>query len=587
VYFEQKKKNSTTLVEIAQILLYNNVEFLYLWTTTQNILKGGFFVKKIITILLTLTVLLSLFALTTAFAVTREVGEVTWTQDFEGLSADQVKNANPTPSYSANGIVMSGASSGNVALSTDGGINGSQAGYFYRSNTANNASCKVLIDQSAFEVGKTYVIQAMVNPVPSSTNTNSYHQIRNTVLEGTGYAQTNIYDNYMFVPVNKWTAIETKPFLYTEALKNVSGGINARLDDASIPSGDSATKIMVDNVRVIEVKSHTNQTFNVEDAINTIDFENIYGFESSEYISNSGNKPRLTALVYTEKGQEKVTKALQFTPKDVGASRLILPNIFTTDNLGESYKVTMKIYIPGTTQEGTLKIGTKVNTNDNSHWNSDTSKYEFGPSGKKITLNQWSTIEFFVTSGYNGNNPANDYVDAIAFTYNSVAPNGVATIPASASFPMYYIDDIKFTPINYFADDSGNEIETEIDAGYYAQTPDADEKEGAVIVNSYISNQGSVIQRYDGFGMYVYRQGDEENKVDVYKSKAEGKDALIAAKGYINVLIEEIGEEFFNEKILAVPYVVMRGRTFLGEPFTFCVNDVSDLKWLGTKEITE
>ena len=185
------------------------------------------------------------------------------------------------------------------------------------------------------------------------------------------------------------------------------------------------------------------------------------------------------------------------------------------------------------------------------------------------------------------------------FFYDAVAVSSQPwTDVAGIESFVYYIDDVKVIPIDYFKNPNNNQtVESSAEAGYYADTFDGEPTGGAISFDAYISNEANVLGRYDKIGMFVYKANETEieaNKQDVFidkleiirlrgtdKDTEEGK-AFAAANGFINVLVDEIGVENFDEKVLILPYVVMRGVTFYGEAFTYCVNDAGEnLKWLG------
>lgn len=148
---------------------------------------------------------------------------------------------------------------------------------------------------------------------------------------------------------------------------------------------------------------------------------------------------------------------------------------------------------------------------------------------------------------------------------------------------IVYVDNVRIVEVkpNYFKNDEGAKISTTADAGYYAETFDADEKTGAISFSAYISDNASAVANYESFGMYVYRADDEDNKHDVV---SQNKVELANAEGFVNVVVEEINEAFFDEKVLVVPYVVVGGITYLGDVFTYSVNQAGEnLKWLGAK----
>jgi len=190
----------------------------------------------------------------------------------------------------------------------------------------------------------------------------------------------------------------------------------------------------------------------------------------------------------------------------------------------------------------------------------------------------WTTIysEEFV---YNAS--AADATDGI-----NVRIDGTTYDISGENKDILYIDNLAVEEVvtDYFKNTKGEKVSTTADAGYYADTFDADVKTGAISFDAYISDNDDDVASYDSFGMYVYRLGYEDGKQSVFATGDDAKNSLKDANGLINVLVEEIGEEYFGEKILVVPYVVVDGETYLGEVFTYSVNDAGEnLKWLGAK----
>ena len=257
------------------------------------------------------------------------------------------------------------------------------------------------------------------------------------------------------------------------------------------------------------------------------------------------------------------------------------------ENYSKTYKVTMQFFPVSDSDDvsGYISIGPKATEIDvNTRWGT-TVKLSIGgsTSNADIKVNQWNEISYTFVSGYYQNNSNDLFLDGIGFTYNTT--NNELYLP-------YYVDNIVITPINYFGDVETNEVvETTADAGYYADTFDADEKEGVISIDSYISIEKSAIQTYDSVGLYIYRLDDPSKEATVSKAIKDAdhnRQPIKDAGGFINVLIEEIAEEYFDTYIVVKPYVVMFGQTYYGDTFTYCVNDAGDnLKWLGAKTVAE
>ncbi len=111
------------------------------------------------------------------------------------------------------------------------------------------------------------------------------------------------------------------------------------------------------------------------------------------------------------------------------------------------------------------------------------------------------------------------------------------------------------------------------DAGYYAESVNAESQVGVISFNAEIENYGEL--EIESFGFYVYNEGKVE-KANVVSSDVQ---LLKDNDGKINLVITNIPTENFASKVLALPYVVVNGETVIGEICTFCVNN--SLKWLG------
>ena len=546
--------------------------------------------KKIIAILITMTMLIGMFSIT-SLAVTFDENSVVWTQDFEG---NHTEDANSNVSWEMkndtydNGARWSTAgNASNGAFCENEGVNGSKCIKLYPSKAGDDSrGGKVFIDQSAFEEGKTYVFKAQVYAVKDPNDTTDTFPVTLGILKGTSYT---IY-NYktQSIPYGEWVTVISA--VYTPTASDIEKGITARVNSEKWSFTDTAnrTTLYVDNFEILNLENYTTY---FEDKVNenggTIDFNDAsldnesLGADVSivkefDYECQSG-----TIEITDEKDANGNGKSLYYSPSNVNNSRLTLFNIFDKEeNLGKSYKVSIKIYPVGETT-GHINIGSKHGiAGSNSYFGSDINSYTIGTDNtSKLILNQWNTVEFTYTGSMSGSN----FIDGIVFTYRAQG-----SLSASSNVIPYYIDDIVITPIDYFTNTDGEKIGTTADAGYYTDTSDESKKEGAILINSYVSNEGNVIERYDSFGVWVYRQDDTTKEETITVSRADGKEPLKQANGYINLLIEGIGEEFFGTKIVAVPFVVMRGKTFWGDEFTYCVNDAGEnLKYLGTKEITE
>ena len=559
--------------------------------------------KKIIAILITMTMLFSLLSIPSAFAYSGEFTPV-WTQDFERNHAtdSDAQWSQVSKSYASGGRIAS-ASSGTAEMSNFG-KDSSNAMKFYGNtdNKSNNgAAAKIMIDNTVLELGKKYVLKADVYVAKCSTTTKTTQKITLSVLRGVG--SNKAYGQDTVVPVGEWATVTSAVFLYDNSLKNFTGttsndviathGLNARLD-ASLArvSASDLEIIYVDNFRVEDATSVTtyfDDSISSDDGgvANFDDIDEDYKFVDNVDFETNGTSGTIT----NAKDANNDGNSFYFVPTNLTASRLVLTDLFKREDLGKSYKVSFKIYMTDTTAEY-INVGTKATLVDNNNiWGTDLRPVAIG-EGKDIVPGKWSTIELVSTvTEYNGT-----LIDGIGLTFNEATNTISKKFAASNSFAPYYIDDVVVTPINYFENIEGEKINTEAEAGYYTDTADANKKEGAILINSYISNEGSVIQRYTNFGLWIYRQDDPTKEATISLTCTDASEAdadktnrqqLIASKGYISALVEGISEEFFGTKIVAVPFVVMRGETFWGDEFTFCVNDAAELKYLGTKDIAE
>lgn len=548
--------------------------------------------KKTIVILMTVSMLLSLMSIT-SFGATVITNESVWTQNFDSADCNSENstiypNVKKSASTYAEGGRYASASSGGVNYANTGGIDGTPCFYFYGSSgTASGA--KVKVNQSGtFEVGKTYVFKAKVYFEPKSDTTTS-KAVSLSCLLGTGSTQPADYKNSKETTVNakEWTTIESGQFMYTYELANYTNdanrdkydsvntyGLNARLDSTltqKTATDDVFDKIYVDDFEVVEVKTETKQIFEnvVKDEEVVFDFDDADTYslvDDTDYETNSKNSLEVKCF------DASYGNSLYMQPSSTGGSRLVLSKVFNAaDHLGKSYKVSAKIYPVSAEGGSQIRFGHKATEQANTSWG----EFKTYTVGTDLISDTWNEISFYYTGGYYKDNSANLFLDGIGFTHN-ITDN---------KYWSYYIDDITITPINYFTKADGSTVETTADAGYYADTKDAAEKTGAIAINSFVGSNNILIGRYTNFGLYLYRADDKETKYFVKTLDIdEFGDDLKAENGYISALVEGIKEADFDKYIVAQPFVIVKGITFYGDEFTYCVNDAKvegELKWLG------
>ena len=123
--------------------------------------------------------------------------------------------------------------------------------------------------------------------------------------------------------------------------------------------------------------------------------------------------------------------------------------------------------------------------------------------------------------------------------------------------------------------DADDNFTTDVDAGYYADAPDADEKEGIIIFGAETIDGVNEASKY---GMWIYRENGEEEKVilesgDITTYKNED--------GKFFATVTNIPSENFDDIVIAKPYIVVGDETIWGQTINYTVNQGN--KWLGTK----
>ena len=145
---------------------------------------------------------------------------------------------------------------------------------------------------------------------------------------------------------------------------------------------------------------------------------------------------------------------------------------------------------------------------------------------------------------------------------------------ATAGVDTVLLDDVRLVKVVTIADADDN-FTTDVDAGYYADAPDADEKEGIIIFGAETIDGINEASKY---GMWIYRENGEEEKVilesgDITTYKNED--------GKFFATVTNIPSENFDDIVIAKPYIVVGDETIWGQTINYTVNQGN--KWLGTK----
>ncbi len=120
------------------------------------------------------------------------------------------------------------------------------------------------------------------------------------------------------------------------------------------------------------------------------------------------------------------------------------------------------------------------------------------------------------------------------------------------------------------------ELSNSYDSGYYANTNNAQEKEGIIAFTSLFANISTfAFGTEDKFGMYIYKSGNEANKVELNATDfAELKDE----DGYLYSFVTNISSDDFGKTVIAKPFVVIDDEVYYGDEIEATVNSN---KWLG------
>lgn len=121
-------------------------------------------------------------------------------------------------------------------------------------------------------------------------------------------------------------------------------------------------------------------------------------------------------------------------------------------------------------------------------------------------------------------------------------------------------------------------IETKADAGYYAESPESEEKSGVIAFKSFFNGYND--NTVENYGIFVYNT--EIKQVDLQTTDIE---ALKANNGNFIGKITDIPAVSFDTRIYAKPYVKINGVMKYGETVSTTVNEIN--KWLGPAVIEE
>lgn len=531
--------------------------------------------KKIIAILITMTMLFSLVSIP-AFASSDRGTEV-WSHDFE------------TTGFSVQGNISYGQGpdaniGGNATKAWGLKKNSGGANTFLSGTVQDSSAGKLLSDCVTLTEGSYYMMTIDVYPKkPASAYTGTNTTVANHLNSptrlvtfglktSTGTADSNFAattKTLKNVPVEQWTTISTPVFSYANNMTYI--GVNANVGASTTSDREI---LYMDNLKIIKIENASYIKAGANEV--TYDFDDDTPYISGiDFVGNSTNAPVVTdAKSYTPGG-----RSLYFEPAYTQVSRLIFPDIFTADNVNQTYKITFKIFPVNydSSKEYELKLALKSTTDTNSNWYGSAIKtYTItnnAPSDTNIKAGQWNEISYVA----NGNTTYKH----IGFTFD--IPNiGNAT---TACLP-YYLDEITITPLDYFVPQGGSAVSTTADAGYYAASEDAEAEEGVIGITAYISDSDDTIGAFSNFGIYVYVHGDESaNATASLANSTETRAALKDAQGYINALIEGISPNNFGAKVVAMPFVKVGNKMHYGEAIEYCVNDAAELKWLGEKPV--
>ncbi len=164
-----------------------------------------------------------------------------------------------------------------------------------------------------------------------------------------------------------------------------------------------------------------------------------------------------------------------------------------------------------------------------------------------------------------------DNLENISYSGTEEDWNGISIGENNGKFTTVEIDTTTF--------------ETESDAGFYAESFNAEEKTGVILLNTCLETALKYSESTVKFGIYIYNTTTNK-KVSVESGEL---GALAAADGWFSVLVTNIAKEHFGKNIMTVPFVVIdtdgdTATTDDQELITgnsMLVSVAQDSKWLG------
>ena len=229
---------------------------------------------------------------------------------------------------------------------------------------------------------------------------------------------------------------------------------------------------------------------------------------------------------------------------------------------GKTYKVSFKIYPQGFSNKP-VHFAIKADATKTTY---EGLKYQ---ELKNLVPNQWNDISFTYKL---------DQAAAVNLALTQRGTGGGGMDPTLYYYYEYlYLDDIVIEEV-YEANADFIFDATEADAGYYAETKDAEEKEGTIAFTSKVVE--NYLNAVESYGMYFFRTDKTEEEKNV-TLPCEDVDSLKANEGEFSATVEEINEGYFTTRAVAKPYVVIGGKVIFGSAKYYCVNDAN--KWLGAK----
>jgi len=114
------------------------------------------------------------------------------------------------------------------------------------------------------------------------------------------------------------------------------------------------------------------------------------------------------------------------------------------------------------------------------------------------------------------------------------------------------------------------------DSGYYADSATAETKEGIISFTALFENLDKfTFGANDKFGMFIYKTGNEENKMEL---DATDFESLKNKEGYFYSFVTDIAKASFDNTVVAKPYASINNEVYFGAAMEMKVNAN---KWLG------